>query len=123
MKVNFIKPISFQYKSVLKTEWLKGNMPEVTKDMEGNLLTKDNCTLGHMLPHSKGGKTVIDNLMLETKDYNFMKGNSPFSWFFTKEGFEAYCEQFKNVNLPNFNGLEYIEKITKTAKRLLKLGK
>ena len=123
MKVNFIKPISFQYKSVLKTEWLKGNMPEVTKDMEGNLLTKDNCTLGHMLPHSKGGKTRIDNLMLETAPYNFMKGNLPFSQFFNKEGFEAYCEQFKNVNLPDFNGLEYIEKITRTAKRLLRMGK
>ena len=123
MKVTFIKPISFQYKSVLKTEWLKGNMPEVTHDMEGNLLTPENVTNGHMLAHSKGGKTRIDNLMLETKDYNFMKGDKPFSWFFTKEGFEAYCEQFKNVNLPNFNGLDYIERITKTAKRLLRLGK
>ena len=123
--MNFIKPIqpiSFQYRSVLKTEWLKGNMPEVTHDMAGNLLTADNITNGHMQAHSKGGKTNLGNLMLETKDYNFMKGNQPFSKFFTKEGFDAYCEQFKSICLPNFDVLEYIARITKTAKRLLRLG-
>lgn len=123
MKINFITPIHFTYKSILKTEWLKGNMPEVTKDMAGNLLTKDNVTNGHMLAHSKGGKTVLDNLMLETAPYNFSKGNQPFSKFFNKEGFDAYCEQFKNIDLPNFKGLEYIDKITRTAKHLLRMGK
>lgn len=123
MKVNPVNQISFQYKSTLKTEWLKGNMPDVKFDMGGNLLTKDNVTNGHMLAHSKGGKTVSSNLMLETANYNFMKGNKPFSWFFTEEGFKKYCKQFEKVKLPNFNGLEYIFNITKTAERLLKQGK
>jgi len=123
MKINRLTPIPFTYKSILKTEWLKGNMPEVTHDMAGNLLTKENITNGHMLAHSKGGKTVIDNLMLETAPYNFMKGNQPFSKFFSKEGFNAYCEQFKNIDLPNFNGLDYIDRITRTAKHLLRVGK
>ena len=91
--------------------------------MGGNLLTKENVSNGHMLAHSKGGKTNLSNLMLETRTYNNMKSNKPFSWFFTKEAFDAYCEQFKNIQLPNFNGLEYIEKITKNAERLLKQGK
>ena len=65
-----------------------------------------------MLAKSKGGKTNISNLMLETANYNFAKGNKPFSWFFTKEGFNAYCEQFKDIKLPNFDGLDYINKIT-----------
>lgn len=120
MKVNFIKPLQFGYKSVLKTEWLKGNMPTVTHDMAGNLLTRANVTNGHMLPHSKKGATALYNLMLETKEYNFSKGNQPFSKFFTKEGFDAYCEQFKDIKLKNFDGLEYIKKITETASRLLK---
>lgn len=123
MSVPAVRAISFGYKSKLKTEWLKGNMPSVKYDMAGNRLTKDNVTNGHMLAHSKGGKTEISNLMLETADYNFMKGNKPFSWFFTQEGFDMYCEQFKKIKLPDFNGLDYIFKITKTKDRLLRLEK
>ena len=79
MKINFIKPIqisnktSFGYKSILKDEFLKGNLPTVKKDMGGNKLTKKNVTNGHMLPHSQGGKTILPNLMLETVEYNYMK--------------------------------------------------
>ena len=114
---------SFKYKNVLKTEWIKGNMPSVKYDMGGNLLTKDNVSLGHMKAHSLGGKTVIDNLMLETKLYNNAKGNLPFSQFFNREAFEAYCKQFENIKLPNFNGWDYILRITRTAEYLIKNGK
>ena len=48
-------------------------MPTVKYDMGGNLLTKDNCTLGHMQPHSKGGKSCLANYMLETSQYNMSK--------------------------------------------------
>lgn len=123
MKINTIQQISFKYKSILKTEWLKGNMPDVKYDMGGNLLTKDNITNGHMLAHSKGGKTNLSNLMLETANYNFMKSNKPFSLFFTKEGFDKYCKQFEKINLPDFNGLDYVYRITKNAYNLIKQGK
>ena len=123
MMIPPVYQLSFGYKSILKTEWLKGNMPDVEFDMGGNRLTKDNVTNGHMLAVSKGGKTCEGNLMLETANYNFMKSNKPFSWFFTKEGFDTYCEQFKKVKLPNFNGMDYIYKITKNADFLLKNGK
>ena len=115
--------INFGYQSVLKTYWLKGKMPSVKFDMGGNRLTKENISLGHMLPHSKGGPTSLSNLMLETRKYNMMKGNSPFSMFFDKEAFEKYCEQFKGIDLPEFNGKDYVKMITKTAQRLLKQGK
>lgn len=123
MMIPPVYQLSFCYKSILKTEWLKGNMPSVKYDMEGNLLTKNNVTNGHMLAKSKGGKTNISNLMLETANYNFMKGSKPFSSFFNKEKFDAYCEQFKDIKLPDFNGLDYIEKITRNAKNLLRQGK
>ena len=123
MKINPVQPISFKYKSILKTEWLKGNMPDVKFDMGGNRLTKDNITNGHMLAHSKGGKTKLDNLMLETANYNFMKSNKPFSQFYDEELFKAYCKQFEKVDLPDFNGLDYIYRITKNAYNILKQGK
>lgn len=123
MKITPINQVSFKYKSILKTEWLKGNMPSVKYDMGGNKLTKDNVTNGHMLAHSKGGKTNINNLMLETANYNFMKSNKPFSQFYDEKSFKAYCSQFEKIKLPNFNGLDYIYRITRTAYKLLKEGK
>lgn len=123
MKINPVQPVSFKYKSILKTYWLKGKMPDVKYDMGGNLLTKDNITNGHMLAHSKGGKTKLDNLMLETANYNFMKSNKPFSQFYDECAFQAYCKQFEKVNLPDFNGLDYIYRITKNAYNIIKQGK
>lgn len=128
MRINFIKPIqisnktSFGYKSILKDEFLKGNLPTVKKDMGGFKLTKNNVTNGHMLPHSQGGKTILPNLMLETVEYNYMKQADPFSKFFNKEGFEAYCAQFKGIKLPKLDGDRYVKDITETAERLLKNG-
>lgn len=120
MKINQITPISFAYKSPLKTEWLKGNMPEVKYGLYGGLLTKDNITLEHIKPHSKGGKTTLKNLALAVDENNFKRGSAPLWKFLTKEMFEQYIEQFKNIFLPDFNGKEYAENLTKTVERLLK---
>ena len=117
LKLNFI---NFTHKSVLKTEWLKGNMPTVKHDIGGNLLTKENVTNGHMLALSKGGKTKLNNLTLETYNYNQLKGNKPFSWFFDVKYFMQYCDEVSKVNLPNFNGLEYVKGIIANAFQLLK---
>lgn len=120
VKINQITPISFTYKSVLKTEWLKGNMPSVTHGIYGGILTKDNITLEHIKPHSKGGKTSLKNLALAVDENNFKRGSKPIGQFLTKEMFEQYIEQFKNIFLPDFNGKEYAENLTKTVERLLK---
>lgn len=121
MRITPVKnPIVFKYKSVLKTEWLKGNMPSVKHDIGGNLLTKENVTNGHMLPVSKGGKTNLKNLTLETLNYNQMKGNKPFSWFFDIKNFMRYCDEMAKVDLPNFKGLDYVRGIIETAFELIK---
>lgn len=120
VKINPITPISFTYKSVLKTEWLKGNMPSVTHGIYGGILTKDNITLEHIKPHSKGGKTELKNLALAVDVNNFNRSAKPLNQYLTKEMFEQYIEQFKNIFLPDFNGKEYVENLTKTVERLLK---
>ena len=107
-------------RSTLKKEWLKGNMPSVKHDIGGNRLTKDNITDGHMLARSKGGKTNLKNLTLETYDYNQLKGNKPFSWFFDTKNFMRYCDEMSQVKLKNFNGLEYVRGIIENAFNLLK---
>ena len=112
--------ISFGYKSVLKTEWLKGNMPSVKLGLYGGELTKKNVTLEHILPHSKGGKTELPNLALAVNVNNWSRSNKPFKDYFDPEAINEYLEQFKEVDLPNFNGLKYIDGVTKVIKRILR---
>lgn len=120
MKIAPFSTILFGYKSVLKTEWLKGNMPSVKHDIGGNLLTIKNVTDGHMLAKSKGGKTNLKNITLETYDYNQLKGCKPFSWFFDTKSFLQYCGEVAQVDLPNFKGKEYVKGIIETAFNLLR---
>lgn len=120
MNVDRISNIPFLHKSILKKEWLKGNMPTVKHDIGGNLLTIKNVTDGHMLAKSKGGKTNLKNITLETCDYNQLKGCKPFSWFFDTKSFLQYCEEVAQVDLPNFKGKEYVKGIIETAFNLLR---
>lgn len=124
MRISPVKcPISFGLKSTLKTEWLNGNIPTLKHDIGGNLLTTENVTNGHMLAKSKGGSNALYNLTLETMAYNTLKGNKPFSWFFDTKNFMQYCDEIKDVRLPNFNGAEYVKSIIANAFDLLKGNK
>lgn len=120
MKIITTYPLTFGYKSILKTHWLNGKMPTVTHGIYGSELTKDNVTLEHLKPHSKGGKTELKNLALSKNANNWSRSNKPIGEFLTKEAFEQYCEQFKGIKLPFFNGDDYIKQITKTITKLLK---
>ena len=122
MKINPANPITFGYKHMLKTYLLEGKLPSVTHGIYGGELTKDNITLEHLKPHSKKGRTVLGNLALSKNINNWKRGNKPIGIFLNKDIFEQYCEQFKGVKLPFFNGDEYIKQITTTIGRLLKTG-
>jgi len=123
MQVKRIDKIPFKYKSVLKTEWLKGNMPTVKKGIYGGKLTPDTISLEHILPKSKKGKTTLNNLALANRQLNELRGNRPLMFFLDKDKFIEYLEQFKDVKLPNFNGPEYIKNIIKTVIVVLENGK
>ena len=114
MRVEKPSNITFGYKHPLKTYWLKGKMPTVKKGFYGDTLTKDNITLEHLLPHSKGGKTKLENLVLATDHNNFRRSNLPLEDFINYEAVEEYLEQFRNIKLKDFNGNEYIKVIKKT---------
>ena len=107
---------------MLKTYWLEGKLPNVTHGIYGGELTKDTVTLEHIKPVSKGGRTVLGNLALSKNTNNWKRSNKPLSEFFNRETFEAYCEKFKGVKLPFFNGDNYIKELTKNVERLLKAG-
>lgn len=122
MRICPIDTTPFKYKSVLKTEWLKGNMPTVTHGIYGGELTKKNVTLEHLQPHSKGGKTELCNLALAVDAKNYERSSKPISKFLTSEMFENYCKQFEDIKLPNFDGKKYIISLAKTVDRLLNQG-
>lgn len=114
--------ISFKYSSPLKTEWQKGNMPTVTKDIYGSELKPYNVTLEHIIPHSQGGKTELSNLALAVDINNWARGDRPFKNFFSRATFEEYCDQFRKISLPNFDGKRYIEALRETVERVIKNG-
>lgn len=121
MKINPItnSNVSFKYKNVLKTEWLKGNLPTVIHDFyDGSLLSKDTITLEHLKPHSKGGATTLTNLVLTNKFCNQARGNQDIRKFINPENARKYLEECKEIDLPNLKGLAYVEGILKTLKKL-----
>ena len=121
--INRVDCISFtSYKSILKQEWLKGNLPEVKKGIYGGEITKDTLSLEHLRPVSKGGKTILSNLAIANKELNTQRGNRSLRYFIDTDKFFEYAEQFKNVKLKNFDGLQYIKDLTKTIIEVLKMG-
>ena len=121
-----IKPInspSFGYSHFIKNYWVEGKLPTVTKGLYGGTLTKDTVTLEHIIPHSKGGKTVLTNLALSKDVNNWKRGNNPIEEFLKPEMLEQYLEQFKGIKLPKFNGDEYARRIIHTVRKALEEGK
>lgn len=110
-------------KNVLKREFVKGKMPSVIHGIYGGILTPKNATLEHILPKSKGGKTVLSNLALAVDVNNWKRADKPLIEFFDKEAFDQYCEEMKQVNLPGLKGSLYVENLIKTVNEVLKEGK
>lgn len=108
---------TFQYNSPLKTLWRKGKLP-VKYGFYGDVLTQSNVSLEHLLPHSKGGKTELDNLVLASKQKNEARGNADIKGFINNETIANYLSQFIGVKTKEFDGNKYILGIIKTLTNL-----
>ena len=113
-----VNPISFGYRSPLKTLWREGKMPTVTKGFYGDTLTQSNLSLEHLKAHSKGGKTCLSNLVLASKQKNQARSNFNIKEFFDKQKAIEYLNQFIDIKLKDFNGNSYIKGIVKTLRNL-----
>ena len=117
----YVHAVSFKsYNSILKTAWKEGKLPTVTKGIYGNVLTADNISLEHIIPHSLGGATRLDNLMLAEKTANARRGIKPLMQVITYEQLMDYLKQFIGIKIKRFNGDEYIREILKTIERTTK---
>jgi len=120
MHIGQISELTFKYKHLLKTQWLKGNLPSVTRGLYGDTLTRANVSLEHLRPHSKGGHTVLANLALASKARNNARGCQPLRKFLTQSQADEYLSQFRGINIEGFNGDSYIRRVGETIKGLLK---
>lgn len=121
MKIPYISTfqINFGYKNVLKTEWLKGNLPELKHDFyDGSLLKSDTITLEHLLPKSKGGKTTLTNLVLTNYQNNFRRSNKDIRQFINISAAKQYLEEAKKIKTDKINGENYAKSITNKLKSL-----
>ncbi len=109
---------TFGYSHKLKTLYKQGKLPTVTHGLYGKKLSIDSVSLEHIVPHSKGGKTVLNNLALADKTANCMRGCEDIKNFLTVEMIQDYLKQFEHLNLKNFNGNQYIKVIKKTFEKL-----
>ena len=112
--------IVFGVSHSLKTHWLKGDFPSVTKGLYGGKLTYDNISLEHITPKSKGGRTELYNLALATKYQNNKRSSRPLKECLTEEQADEYLSQFRDIKLPDFNGDKYAYIVGKKIKRMLK---
>lgn len=119
MKVKFCSGLSFGYSSPLKTLYKKGKLP-VKYGFYGDRLTLKNVSLEHLKPHSKGGKTKLDNLVLASKEKNHLRGDKDLKDFINMDCVMTYLCQFMGVKRRGFDGDEYIAGILRTIEELTK---
>ena len=112
--------VSFGYTSILKTYWKNGLMPTVTKGLYGDELTLDNVSLEHIKPHSWSGTTGLYNLALASQKKNSKRKNRPLYEVLNLEQAQKYLNQFKGIDLPDFNGNAYAYFTGETIRRCLK---
>lgn len=114
--------IPFGYKWYVKDLWKEGKLPTVTKGIYGDVLTKENLSVEHLLPKSLGGHGNDKNFALASKANNNARGNMPLPNFAKKETLLQYLEQFKGIFVKHrnrkFNGDKYVQDVTETIKKL-----
>lgn len=110
--------ITFGYHSVLKTQYVKGNLKSVKYGFYGDRLNNKNVSLEHLLPKSKGGKSKLTNFVLASRKQNWKRGNDDIQQHIDKPNAMRYLLQFVGVKAENFIGDNYIKDILNTLKSL-----
>lgn len=119
IRINEHSNISFGYSSKLKTYYKSGKLPSVKYGFYGDKLTLKNVSLEHLLPHSKGGTTTLDNLVLASKENNMKRGNEDIKKYLNADNLKRYVSQFIGVKLKDFDGNKYVSDILRTINKLL----
>ena len=112
-----IDTTSFKRKSVIKTEWLNGNVP-LKKGFLGGDLTPENATLDHALAKSKGGRSRLSNYLIMTAENNNKKADKDIFEFATEENTKAYFKAFEGTRFDKYTGEDYLKMLSNTLREL-----
>ena len=107
------------YQSPLKKAFKAGAFGDEMIGIYGNKVTKNNFSLEHIKPKSKGGRTVLSNLAVADRDANRQRGNDDIAKFVNFEMLRKYLRQFKDIKNGKFNGNDYIKMIRKTFSKMV----
>lgn len=111
----FKDTVSFgSYQSPLKSLFKAGKLPGVKRGLYGDILTPENVSLEHIKPRSKGGKSVLANFALATRDNNSRRSSEPLSSVLTWKMLNKYLNQF-NFKTDDFDGFRYKKMIIRTC--------
>lgn len=102
------------YNFKLKKLYREGKLPKDLVDMGGNKITQKNLSGDHALARSKGGKNTDDNMILATKQFNWMRGNRPLKEIVSTENLAKWVNQYMCLKpIDGFNFQEYVSNILK----------
>ena len=123
MRADRINSVTFKYNHPLKTLWKQGKLPQVKIGLYNNKLTKKNISLEHELPVSKGGKSILENYALASREANSERGNDDIKKFLTVGMIHNYLIQFINLIVKRdkevvFDGNKYIQMQINNFKKL-----
>jgi hypothetical protein len=113
---------SFGYKSILKKEFLRGNIP-LKRDITGHKLNPKYLSVDHTIPKNKGGKSRLYNYSLMDSFVNNKRGEKPIKQFIDLESLVEYFAVMLDVKTMEFDGVEYLKGWTKTLLKALKENK
>ena len=111
--------VSFGYSCRLKKLYKKGRI-KIKYSFYGGLLNKKRCSLDHIIPHSKGGKSCQANYVLCNMEQNWVRGNEPLENYINWENANKYLDQFRGIKLDGFDGDEYIEQVLASINEALR---
>lgn len=120
-----IKPVDsvvFHTRSILKTEFNRGNIP-LKRDITGNKLKRGEASIDHTLPKIKGGSSNIYNYSLMNPVANNKRGAKPIKSFINIEALIEYIRVFLDVKTMDLDGIEYLRGWLKTLQQVIKEGK
>ena len=103
-----IQSITFGNKSILKTEFDRGNIP-LKRDITGHKIKRRESSLDHTIPKSKGGKSDLYNYTIMNPIMNNKRGNKPIKQFIDLESLIEYILVMLNVNTMDLNGVDYLK--------------
>lgn len=101
--------INFGYKSILKTEFLNGNI-KLKKDITGRPIDKNNVTLDHTIPRHRGGKSKLSNYSLMSDVSNHKRGIESLRGKIDLPSFVDYLIVMMNTKTDLLDGIEYLKK-------------